>query len=481
MRFRNTLLALIVLAVLAGIIYYYEYRGEDERRAAEEAEKNALTFEREKVKGIEIVRTGAPPISLKKESGAWVVAAPLQTRADQEKVESLLSSLSWLRVEQRLKDVTEPELEGFKLKEPAGRITLELEEGKEPAVLRIGDKAAVGGNYYAAVPGSPEVLLVSSGVEQVLGSSLDALRYKKVVGLDAWKVARFRIEKRDGGAVAFGRDEGEDAWRLVSPIAFPADASKVQGLWFDMQSLEAEGFETESPSELDLEKLGLDRPAVTLTVEAKEGAAPIIVAFGVPSGDSSPSDAAYARRSDMGAVMKVKRETLDKLGAAVSGLQEYRDSRAAPVDRFRLAGIEIQRAGGAVTLVKDEEASKWHWEKKDGPEMPSEEVNNLIDAIEGLKATEFIDSPGAGGEPPPALAITVREGGDEKGRSVTVKVAPAGGASGRRVISTASSSIYIVPEAAAETLVDRADGIKAPGDKPAEAAEPTGEPAEEVK
>ncbi|HEY3174976.1 MAG TPA: DUF4340 domain-containing protein [Candidatus Polarisedimenticolia bacterium] len=491
MRFRNTLLACLVLAGLGVFIYYYEYRGEEARESAKESEKNVFTFERDKVREVVIAKPGSPELTLRLDAGQWRIATPLEARADPDKVSALLSSLSFLRIEQKLDAVAEAELAEFKLKEPQARVTIKLSEAAADLSLSLGDKTAIGGNYYAQRPGAGDVLLVSGDAAQILTADPAALRYKKVVGADVWKVARFKIE-RGAEAVAFARGAAGDEWRIESPIAFPAEGSKVQGLWFDLQSLEAESFESENPSPEDLRRFGLDAPVLHLTVwikqeEPEAGGAPgssVRVAFADPNG----GEAVYARRDDMPAVMKIKKDVLEKLGKPLASLSEYREARPAPLDRWKLARVELRRKDGPVTLVKDQESSKWHWGGADGGEMPSEQVNALLDAIEAVKATGFLDGPGATGRAPeePALTVTLMEGSGETARSVTVKI-PARADGGslspgmRPVTSTVSSSVYLVPAAAVQTLLDRASELTAPTpgakDPNATAADPNSAPS----
>ncbi len=121
--------------------------------------------------------------------------------------------------------------------------------------------------------------------------------------------------------------------------------------------------------------------------------------------------------------------------------------------------------------------------------MPSESVNALLDAIEAVKATGFIDGPGATGRTPEASALTLilTEGSGESARSITVKIparADGGDASPgmRPVTSTASTSVYLVPAAAVQTLLERASELTAPapasaGDSNAPATDPNAEPS----
>ncbi len=456
--FVKTLLALLVAGGLWGVIYHREYRG-DLEAPDDSGEKDALAFDRDKVRALEIARPDTGAIALEKEGKDWRITAPIQARADSDKVDSILSSLDFLRVEQAMADVPESELASFKLDHPAASIT--VKSGGEPAdaSLRIGDKAPVGTGHYASRPGTPGVVVVSGGLDGVLSADLASLRFKKVVGVDSWQLQRFRIEAA-GAVLSVARQE--EVWRLESPLPFPADGTKIQDLWYSVQAQEAEAFETEQPSDRDLARFGLDRPVLTLAVEPKEGPSPIRIAFG----RTSTPQAVYARRSDMPPVMRVQAELLDKLQKALAGARDLRDVRVAPVERWKVSAVEIRRGGGAsgaVTIVKNEESS-WRWGGTEGPEVPAADVNGLLDAVEQLKASEFVDDPGAAAQTAPALTLVLREGEGEEARSLTAVVLDgAGPAAGtRRLSSSASASVYVVASQAVESLLERAGALKEP-------------------
>jgi hypothetical protein len=257
----------------------------------------------------------------------------------------------------------------------------------------------------------------------------------------------------------------------------------------DLEALEADSFESENPSPDDLRRFGLDASALHVTVWIKQesegaaqGPAPSVrVAFSAPGA----GDVVYARRDDMPQVMKVKKEILDKLNKPLDSITEYREPRAAPLDRWKLGRLELQRPSGPVILVKDQESSKWRWGSPDGIEMPSEVVNSALDAIEAIKATGYIDTPDRPGAPPEGalVTLTLTEGSDASSRSVTVKILPQGTnardqAGLRRVTTTAAPSVYLVPAAAVKALLDRASelappkGIAAPQDPNASTADP---------
>jgi hypothetical protein len=453
-RLRNTLLAFLVLAGLGAWIYFYEYRGEEARKKAEEGEKKVFVFEQDKVEALELVKPDGT-ISLKKEGGEWRLAAPLSARADGDEVSGLLSTLSWLQVTQKVATGAS-DLDAFKLKEPALRIVLSPGEGKPPVSLSVGDKAPIGFAYYARRDDSADVVAVSSSVDRLLEATAEKLRYKKVLGLDSWKVGRFAVA-RAGAMVAFAKT-GEE-WKMESPIAFPAERSKVSNLLYDLTALTAEGFEPDGTAP---GAVGLDPPEATLRVEEKEGRS-VTVEFSA----KDPNGIARARRTDMPEIFLVKGDVLEKLALKI---EEFRDARVAPVDRWTISEIRAVTAEGEKKVVKDTEAN-WRWGSEDGPTLDRQKVDDLLDALDAAKGTAFREGPAAAagpGELRVTLAVKAGEAGE-----VEVKV---GSEEGGRVLigSTAAPVVYEVEKALADKLIEKAAALSAP----AQAASGT-EPAEE--
>ena len=257
--------------------------------------------------------------------------------------------------------------------------------------------------------------------------------------------------------VTFGKD-GEQ-WKIESPSLFPAERGKVSDLLYDLSALTAEGFE---PEEISPEAAGLARPEATLRMEIKAGS-PVTVEFSA----KDPNGVVRARRTDMPEIFTLKGDVLDKLTLKID---DYRDTRVAPVDRWEVSEIRAATPDGEKTLVKDSE-SNWRWGSADGPVLGRKAVDDLLDALEAAKASGFREgseaaAKGIGASSPPvritvkagsAAPVEVRFGAEEAGKVL--------------VSSTASPAIYEVEKSLAERLLDAARSLKAPsavaGSRPA--------------
>ncbi len=458
MRLRNTLIAALIFAALGAWIYFYEYGGEASREEAARAEKRALDFETDAVQALSLVKPDGA-IRLAKEQGEWRLVEPVRARADDGEVSGILRTLSLLEIDDRF-DAAPEELEQYNLDAPP--LVVSLDFGGEAAELNlaVGDRTPIGSGFYARRDGGGPVITVSSSVDRLLEATPDGLRYKKVVGLDSWKVERFRIEKR-GSAVAFAKEDGD--WRMVSPVLFPADRTKVSSLLYDLTALTATGFEPEGTGP---EAAGLGEPLFRLLVTSDEGEE-IAVEFSGESGEGI----VRARREGMSEIFRLDRRVLESLDLAEG---DYRDSRVAPVDRWQLAEIRVRGEEGEKSVLKDAE-SNWRWGSPDGPILESGVVEALIDALErtravayreGSRATSGIgtDSPRLelelkAGEAPP---VRVRLGAEDSGRVL--------------VASSAAAPVYEVEKSAVEALLEAVRSLKATA---ATAASTTGSESEE--
>lgn len=446
MKARNTLVALLVFGGLFAWVYFYEYRGEEGRRKAEAAEKKVFDFETDKAASLEIEKSGTK-VSVRKEDGQWKLTSPIAARADSDEVSGLLSTLSWLEVNQKI-EATPADLETYKLKDPPFRLTLTTEGSTAPFVLAVGDKAPIGGVYYARRGDAGDVITVSSSIDRLMEVTADKLRYKKVVGVDSWKVTRFSIA-RDGSMVAFAKN-GED-WRIDSPVSFPADRGKVSNLLYDLTSISADGFEPEGTS---AGSVGLAKPEATLQIDVMDGS-PVTVEFSAKdSGD--PNGLVRARRPDMAEIFKVKPDLLDKLAPR---LDDYRDMRVAPVDRWQVSEIDAVSPDGEKKIVKDAE-SNWRWGDPNGPTLDRKMVEDLLDALDAAKATgvrDGADSRGVGTEPQ-GVRLSVKAGS-----AAPVEVRIGAEQDGKVLVgSSASTAIYEVEKSLVDRISDSVRALKAP-------------------
>jgi len=90
------IIAVIVLAALAGVLYWSQHRKPPAENAAVPATPVILKVDPSAVTQLVIKQKSSDPVALNKTEGKWQITEPKPYRADQEAVFGVLSTLSAL-------------------------------------------------------------------------------------------------------------------------------------------------------------------------------------------------------------------------------------------------------------------------------------------------------------------------------------------------------------------------------------------------
>jgi len=220
MKWSGLIIAVIVLAALAGVLYWSQHRKPPAESAAPIATPLILKVDPSQVTELVLKQKGLDPVTLKKEEGKWQITEPKPYRADQDAVTGVLSTLSTLSADRVVEDKA-ADRKQYGLEQPAAEVDLGTRQ------LMLGDDTPAGGDVYAAVAGDPRVFTVSSSTKTSLAKSLNDLRDKSLLTLNPDKVSRVELLKK-GQDLEF--DRTKDGWQMLKPSVSPADASAVDDL-----------------------------------------------------------------------------------------------------------------------------------------------------------------------------------------------------------------------------------------------------------
>jgi hypothetical protein len=228
MNFRGLIVAVVILAGLGGVLYWSQHRKppEDNAAASASAAPVILRVNAADVTQLTVKQKQSDPVTLQKaDAGKWQITQPKPYRADQETVAGMLSTLSGLNADRVVEDKAS-NLKQYGL-DPA---VVELDitgKGQGTRQLLVGDDTPTGGDVYASLAGDPRVFTVSSFNKTSLAKSLNDLRDKSLLTVDADKVSRVEL-LRKGQEIEF--DRTKDGWQILKPASSPADSSAVNGL-----------------------------------------------------------------------------------------------------------------------------------------------------------------------------------------------------------------------------------------------------------
>jgi hypothetical protein len=224
MNFRGLIVAVVVLGALGGVLYWSQHRKPPEEVAPASAATVILKVNAADV--TQLIITHRTPVTVEKSSaGKWQITQPAPYPADQETVAGVLSILSGLNADRVVEDKASDRKQ-YGLDPPAVEVDI-AGKGHATQQLLLGDETPAGGNVYAALAGDPRVFTIASDSKTSLAKSLNDLRDKSLLTLNADQVSRVELLKK-GENLEF--DRTKDGWQMLKPKPSPADSFAVNDL-----------------------------------------------------------------------------------------------------------------------------------------------------------------------------------------------------------------------------------------------------------
>jgi hypothetical protein len=299
---------LVIFLVLAGAYVGLHWRREWQAARDEEAKK-VFRFQEADISDLSLVR-GKDEVRLVKQDKVWRLTAPLDTKADQTIVDSMLTTLARLRKERDLG--VEKDLKPFGLDKP-GLVVKFTAQGK-PRQLSIGAKVPGDQNYYALQDQDPHLLTISMGSKDSLDRQLLALRDKSLLTFIVDEVKGLKV-KGPKTPVALEKT-GPQTWRWTGRPDFRVRSDRVEKLVRDLHIARAKNFLEPLPKKL--EPLGLvpdRRTQITVVTPAGDQT----LWFGAKKGD-----AVYARIGAAGPVVLADAALADAVAKTLASLEDRR-------------------------------------------------------------------------------------------------------------------------------------------------------------
>ena len=425
-QMRGLLIAAIVLAVLAGLVFWSKKHKEAEAaKPAADAPPKILSLDDKKIDEVKIQKAGSDPIVLSKLGDRWEITKPEPMPADQDTVTALVSGAATLTSD-RLVDDHPGNLAPFGLSTPATEVTLNQKNGK-PTTIDFGKDTLAGGSTYVKVAGDPRVFTVASFSKTSIDKSLNDLRDKRLLTFNQDKISRVELTAKNT-TVEFGKN-GQGDWQILKPQPYRADAMQVDELVRKLK---------EAKVQIDGGKIA----------NATFQAAPKIATVTIT--DNSGTQTAeirqdkdkntYAKSSATDAIYKIGADVAD---ATNKSLTDFRSKKLFDFGFTELSSVSAQ--GKTYTHTGE----KWFL---DGKEMDGSSVQNLVDKLRDLSATGFAEK--SSGNPLFTAAATTQD------KKRTEKVSLTRDGANTFAIREGEPAIYTLDAGVADDLIKAANEVK---------------------
>lgn len=226
---KHNLGLLTVVALLAGGLHLLGDREAKKQEADKSARKLSPITASEAVR-LRFQGEDKQPVVLEKQEGTWRITQPQAVRADGMAVQELLKPLEALY--DRQATPAGAETKPFGLDPPAATLEAENAAGARHKLL-LGGTAPVGSARYVQVGETGPVALTAAQTAAGLLQGYADLRDKRLLpAVKLQEVTRVAITPAAGPPVTVERD-GEQRWRLTSPLADAVHRERVTG-WLNM-------------------------------------------------------------------------------------------------------------------------------------------------------------------------------------------------------------------------------------------------------
>jgi hypothetical protein len=374
MKPKGLLIAVVLLAVLGGAVWYSNKKQtEKEKAPAADASPKIVSIPDDQIAAIRIQRTGGETVELKREGPyKYVLTQPKPLPADVDAASSLITSVAGISADKTIEEKA-TDLGSYGLVHPSLDVLITKKSG-QTVDLQVGDDTPNNSGTYAKLAGDPHVYTIASFVKSSLDKKADDLRDKHLLSFDSDKLTRVELTAK-GTTVEFGKN-GQNEWEIVKPHPMRADSSKVDFVIGRFKDAKMEGNAT--PEELAA-KFAAAAPLATASLTTASGAQTIEVR-------KDKDNSYYAKSSAVQGVYK----TGTDLGEALNkDIDDYRDKKLFDFGFSDPSKVDIKTA--SYTKTGDD------WVSNNGRKMDNATVQALIDKLRDLTAIKFATA--VGGQP----------------------------------------------------------------------------------
>ena len=433
MKIRGLTIATVVLAALAGTLYWSNrHKPEETTQASADTPPKILTLKEGDITKVDLKKKTGDSIVLAKDSGGkWQITSPQTLGADQSSVSSMVSTLSSLSSDRLVEDKAS-DLNQYGLAEPALQVAITEKDNKSQKLL-VGDETPTSGGAFARLDGDPRVFTIASYTKSSIDKSVNDLRDKRLLTVDPDKVSRVELNanKQD---VEFGRNK--DQWQILKPKPLRADAFQVDELVRKLSDAQME-ISSDSDAKKTAAGFASGTPVATAKLTTDSGTQELQV--------RKNKDDYYAKSSVVDGVYKVT----SAVGEGVNKkLDDFRNKKVFDFGFNDPNKVEIHDGSKAYFLTKGGQ----DWWGTDGKKLDAGSVDSLVSKLRDLQASKFVES----GFTTPVIEMTVAS--NDSKRTEKVLISKSGGSYVAKREN--EPSLYALDSSAVEELQKSAGEIK---------------------
>ena len=267
----NLITAVGVLVVLSGayvgVKTYVAKQEAADTESAEEENPEIISIASADVKSIKFV-IDKKEVTFEKDGDSWVKSDETGFPVDQDKIDTLVSSLNSIKAERTLENVEDAS--EYELDQPDNTITVTTEDGGT-TVIQLGmENDSTSQEYIDLNKDSSTVYVVSNSTfSSFEGTLYDFAKSGVFPTVDSSTVSKISVDGKDSSYVV-EKDEN-NFWNITGDgETEKADSAKATSLASTLSSVAYASYVNYNCAEDELSQYGLDKPYAEITVDYQE-------------------------------------------------------------------------------------------------------------------------------------------------------------------------------------------------------------------
>lgn len=372
MKFRNTLILLILLVALGAYVYFVEVRKYQKTETAKKESKKIFSLVQDSLQQLTFRNTNGS-FTLKKIQGQWKIVEPLYTEADESIVKSMLSTLLNSEKDREF-SIRPSEAAEYGLQEQALFVKLQTNKGEEDS-LWMGDNTPVGA-YVFCKKADSLVFTINQTVKNTFNKKLFDIRDKKILHFQRADVQQIAV-KNAYGQFEFEKINASD-WKFTT-INRPADNTKISSILSKLENNRIKEFVDEEG--IQLKKYGLDKPAyhVELQLGPEKGQKRLFVSKAIDK-------KYYARDESRRPIFEVDSFLVKDLNQKMS---DFRTKDLAIFSRSDINRFTIHYADTLLSCVKDT-ADNWFLDDSTQQVLQKQKISSFLTNLDFISISEYV-------------------------------------------------------------------------------------------
>lgn len=370
MKQNPLLIAVLVLVVLGGVVYYT-------RENPPDPESDAVPLVRVSeadVRKVTVLKPSGETIVVERQAGQpWTFGAGVSVPADDSAINLMVTNLASLDASRVVQEQTADWAPYGLTGDGRLRVTMETTEGNPKSII-FGEDTPTGSAVFARLDGDPRLFTAFSYARDNFDKTVFDWRDKRLLRVDPDSTTTVSL---DIGTrhFQFAKDVGR--WQINEPAVLRADRLAVSDLERELTSAQMSSVLAEG-GESAANEYSVALPYAVAEIVDSSGSHILTIAEGGPSGY-------YATSSDLpGGVYEIP----ESLAASLDKqLADYRDPNLFDFGFGDLSRIDVRDGAKRATIEKQEQ--DWKLTADGGRVVAAGQVQALIDALRNLSAIDY--------------------------------------------------------------------------------------------